>query len=303
MIIFDGNAQAALKESKLKTSAAVIQQPVGIAAVLFSEDSGSRLYTSLKHDAAHRVGMTYRVKTFSIADPIDKVRAAIQELNEDSTVTGIIIQKPTKRVWATHQPKESQLSFNSWWQSLVSMIELTKDVDGLHPQTLAAVAQGEWRESGAVLPATCQAVLEIIELALVAVVETESLSTTAISAQKVLIIGKSDLLGNPLYHVLRHLGADVELLTRKDFQERCNDGRKLHDADIVVSATGQKHLVTGDLLRKNCIVIDVGEPQPDVDRASVADTASFLTPVPGGVGPMTVVSLLENAITLVSARN
>ncbi|MEX0896426.1 MAG: bifunctional 5,10-methylenetetrahydrofolate dehydrogenase/5,10-methenyltetrahydrofolate cyclohydrolase [Patescibacteria group bacterium] len=296
MIIFDGYQLAAQKEAQLREQVAASQSPIGIGAVLFDEDAGSQLYTRLKQQAAERVGISYQVRHFSVTDTVDEVVLAIQQLNQDTEITGIIIQKPTKKVWLSHQTNTTSLVFAEWWGSLVSRIAIDKDVDGLHPETLEAVRRGDWREKGMVLPATCQAVVEVIEQAKMVVAAESNATSQHNHPEKVVIIGVSDLLGTPLFFELQTRGYEVELLTRRQFRQRVESGQGLQDASIIVSATGQKQLITGDLIAHNSIIIDVGEPFPDVNRQSVSQKAALLTPVPGGVGPMTVICLLENAL-------
>ena len=318
MIIFDGVAAAATKEQQLKTQVAQLQAAgveIIVGAVVFSEDAGSQLYTRLKREAAERVGIRYVPVEFSITDPITTISAQLQQFNTDSTITGIIIQKPTKRIWLqawesvksktgggvvetemNHTLVHESATFAEWWKSLTTQIAPQKDVDGLHPSTLSAIGDGTWIEQGRVLPATCQAVVEILQTA-----ETAQYQPVAINSQKdkVLIIGKSDLLGIPLYDLLKGQGRDVELLTRKELQSRTESGKNLFDGTTIVSATGVAGLVTGELISGGVVLVDVGEPRADIDAKSVAEKADFLTPVPGGVGPMTVVCLLENAVKLV----
>jgi len=313
MIIFDGVHTAAHKERAVAQAVAALES-VGkhctVGAIVFEEDAGSQLYTRLKSEAAARVGITYVAQHFSLCAPIEEIISAIQILNADPAITGIIIQKPTKKIWqsvrsgetttlvhesmagSSSMQSENQEEFAAWWRALTSSILPSKDVDGLHPSALAAIATGTWEEQGRVLPATCQAVVEILQQA--------TAHVAAAGTGKVIIIGKSDLLGVPLYSVLKGQGRDVELLTRKDLQHRIDSGRNLFDGSVIVSATGVAHLVTGELLRAGAVLVDVGEPRPDIDRSSVAAAAAFLTPVPGGVGPMTVVCLLENATKLVA---
>jgi 5,10-methylene-tetrahydrofolate dehydrogenase/methenyl tetrahydrofolate cyclohydrolase len=101
--------------------------------------------------------------------------------------------------------------------------------------------------------------------------------------------------------LLKSQNLSVEMIGSQELNDRIEQGIALTDADIIVSATGRRKLVTGELIKAGAIVVDVGEPQGDVDLASVLSKASVVTPVPGGVGPMTVVCLMENAIKLVSA--
>ena len=345
MTIFDGNFQAEQKEIQLRQRIAdLLRQPI-IGAILFSEDAGSRLYTRLKKEAAERVGAGYSIHEFSINDPLDLVAESVHRLNLDPAVTGVIIQKPTKNVWLqaveggrgeedANFGGEEFKTYNDWWSALTAMIDPEKDVDGLHPSTLAAIERGSWLEQGRVLPATAQAVVEILtnlcleqpkntlvdrvisqleatqnkaiatqavgQIDDPALLETSNLQrvVNCLSQKKVIILGKSDLLGKPLYYLLKSRGVSAEMMGSKELSKRIDQARKLLDADIVISATGRPGLITADLLKDGVAVIDVGEPKGDVDFASVKEKADFITPVPGGVGPMTVVCLLQNMVVL-----
>lgn len=301
--IFDGKKLAAEREEEVHQQVTALRKQgvaIKVAAVLYEEDAGSQLYTRLKAEAAARVGIEYTVATFSIADGVVPVVAHVTKLNQDPTVTGIIIQKPWRKTWQTASSvqgpaKAVRQAFESWWRYQTTQISLEKDVDGLHPTTLTAVAEGSWKAEGKVLPATAAAVLTILKTKQPQLI-TDARSKTAV------ILGKSDILGQPLFYLLQQLGFTVQLLGSKDVRQRIEDGTGLLDADVIVSATGQAGLVTGQLVREGVVVIDVGEPQPDVEFDSVAAKAAFITPVPGGVGPMTVVCLLENAISLAKLK-
>lgn len=296
MIVFDGNASA---ENKLKALKPRVEELVSkgkkikIAAILYTEDIGSTLYTRLKKDAAERVGIEYEVHHFSLRNGVEPVLTKIRELNQDPTVTGIIIQKPWRKTWVelNHLDGDAQSirqAFATWWHLQTSQIALTKDVDGLHPETLAAIEQGTWRQQGRVLPATAHAVLDILA----------ELGRGDQKLGKVIIIGKSDILGLPLFYELKNRGESVEIIGSADLRQRVADNRNLLDADVIVSATGQPNIITGELVRVGVVVIDVGEPKGDVEFDSVSPKAMFITPVPGGVGPMTVACLLENSVSL-----
>lgn len=316
MYLFDGKSQADKQEVELKAQVmqlAAVGKKITLAAVLFAEDAGSVLYTRLKKEAAERVGIEYRISTFSLKVGVEQVMAHIHELNQDPTVTGIIIQKPWRKAWqaatlADGEPKDVRQAFNAWWVLLTSQIELSKDVDGLHPKTLAVIQQGgDWQGRGLVMPATAQAVMAILqsaahkldEVPLPDKQESSQPFWQWLQAKRVAILGKSDILGQPLFYELQNHQVAVELLGSNELKRKVEQGKALRDFDIVISATGQHHLVTGELLGTEVILIDVGEPQPDIDAQSVAEHARFLTPVPGGVGPLTVVSLLRNAVALV----
>lgn len=298
MILFDGYDFASTKEALLRPRVAHLRQQglqPFIAAILFEEDAGSRLYTRLKREAAERVGIGYQVHSFSMTDPLESVAEQIKKLTQEPRVTGIIIQKPWRAWWAdvTGKPIDD---FSAWWHQLVSSLDLAKDVDGLHPQTLAAIQAGTWHDQGLVLPATAKAVLDILGTANMRL--TEIGLPTVSPEVPITILGRSDILGQPLYYELSNQGYKVEMIGSKELKQKIEQGICLRDRGVVISATGRMKLITGDLLAPGAVVIDVGEPKPDIDFETVSKVASFLTPVPGGVGPVTVVSLLENSVEL-----
>jgi methylenetetrahydrofolate dehydrogenase (NADP+) / methenyltetrahydrofolate cyclohydrolase len=315
MIIFDGTQFAQLKEKTLKEK---IEQDFNdrdltIAAILFSEDAGSKLYTRLKNEAADRIGIKYVVHEYSLIDDVEIVQEKILELGNDPEITGIIIQKPWRTTWLQAQnelffkksgsQKDSKQfeteQYNLWWHQLTEKIKETKDVDGLHPHTIEQIKQAIWKENHKVLPATCRAVLNILNEAQDQITnESDQQIAEQLLNGKYLIIGKSELLGIPLYYELKRQGREVEILASRELEERMKSGKKLLDASVIISATGKKGLITGDMLGSNVVIIDVGEPNPDIDFESVSSKAIFFTPVPGGVGPVTVVSLLENCLDL-----
>lgn len=291
MIIFDGYAVAKNRETELKTQVEALRaqgHTLVIAAVLFTEDQGSVLYTRLKKEAAERVGIGYQVHTFSMTDELATIKATVTNLNQDPRITGIIIQKPWRQAWERVTGQSGREEFQQWWTELVSTIDEKKDVDGLHPQTLAAVQHHTWQAQNRVLPATAQAVLDILN-------SSHNLRRDS----QIIILGKSDILGKPLFYELANQGYKVEMIGSAELNERMSSGRALLDADVVITATGRKHLVVGNMVKPGVTVIDVGEPQPDVEMTTVKEKAAFITPVPGGVGPMTVSSLLGNAVKLV----
>jgi methylenetetrahydrofolate dehydrogenase (NADP+)/methenyltetrahydrofolate cyclohydrolase len=315
MIIFNGKKLASFREAQLKQKIAsdFSDKALIIAAVFFTQDAGSSLYTNLKSEAASRVGVDYQSHEFSLSDSIITIQNKIEELNSNPNITGIIIQKPWRKTWLQVQTEATKASFNqdenpknaerieftSWWNKLTDTISESKDVDGLHPNTIAQIKAGTWKDHEKVLPATCQAVLTILDTASQQLSNEYDLETTKkIFDGKYIIIGKSDLLGIPLFYELKRQGKDVEILASAELNKRMQSGQKLLDATVVVSATGTKGLVTGDMVSDNVIIVDVGEPKADVNFDSVSKKAAFITPVPGGVGPMTVVSLLENCVKL-----
>lgn len=297
MILFDGYrfaADAELLVAREVQRLAERDVTPTIAAILFQEDVGSQLYTRLKQEAATRVGIGYQVHTFSMTDDPAAAITKIQELNVNPAITGIIIQKPWRSTWLNLHSENGD--FTLWWQGLVTQLDPEKDVDGLHPSTLAAIKNDSWRADGKVLPATAKAVLDILRAANE---ELKIISGSGLSPEATYtIIGKSDILGQPLYYELLNQGVDVEMLGQKELTAKIEQGIALTDRDVIISATGRTKLITGPMIKPGAVVIDVGEPKPDIDAETVTGKASFLTPVPGGVGPVTVVSLLGNAVSL-----
>ncbi len=286
MELFDGIKFARQRELRLSERVSQLRakglRPV-IASIVFTEDQGSQLYTQKKKDAANRAGIDFRPIYHSLIDSPSQVLASINRLNHDPTISGVMIQKPAKQVWLD---RVGDGDFTEWWRSLVGEIDANKDVDGLTPSTQQAIKDGSWQTKGLVLPATAQAVLLVLDQA-----EVPKEATVA-------IIGRSDIVGLPTYHALLNLGYQPSLFGRKDLTNRLNSDQKLFDFDVVISATGVKHLINGSHIKADVALIDVGEPAPDIDAKSVEQKAKFLSPVPGGVGPVTVVCLLENVVKL-----
>lgn len=309
MIIFDGYATAEEKLAHVKprVSALMAQgKSVCIAAILFVEDAGSQLYTRLKQEAASRVGIEYKIYSFSLKNNAEPVFTKISELNQNPTITGIIIQKPSKRTWVETQTNQlsaeaATSAFNHWWHSLVEKIEPTKDVDGLHPATLAAIEAGTREETGKVMPATAQAVLDILSEAAEKMSQTTEVFTF-LKDKKVVVIGKSDIVGKPLFYALRSKDIKTENIGSTELNNLIEQKKYLFDFDVVISSTGRHHLLNSSMFKPHSIIIDVGEPKPDVDPTNLESVADFLTPVPGGVGPMTIACLLENGVTLVEQQ-
>lgn len=304
MIIFDGISFAKEMELKIARSVEQLNQQsrgVKIGVLAFSEDETGLTYARLKQEAAGRVGIGFHLVTGSFGDEMKMIRSNLIALNQDPNITGVMIQKPPRKVWEAFHKDSGRVvkhedgdPFAVWWGTMVSLIEPDKDVDGLHPDTLASLKQGSWQKDGRMLPATARAVLEILRSH-----EQESVTFSLAMAQ-IAVIGRSDIVGLPLFYALKSLGLAVDLMGKTDLATVLTTETKLKAYSVVISATGRPNLITGDMLSKGVVLIDVGEPKPDVDQKSVETIASFLTPVPGGVGPVTVSCLLQNAVDLVS---
>jgi methylenetetrahydrofolate dehydrogenase (NADP+)/methenyltetrahydrofolate cyclohydrolase len=262
-----------------------------IAAILFTEDAGSVLYTRLKQEAAERMGIVYQLHRFSLQTPLVDVLTQIQMLNQDPSITGIIIQKP-------YRTTQAKADYQAWWQALIMAIDPKKDVDGLTPNTLAAVRNNTWRAAHAVLPATCRAVLVLLSY----YTRLFEVAPELRSGLKVAVIGRSELLGLPLAAELTNQKFSVTLLGKAETAALVEQQKFLHDYDLVITAAGQPGFLKGAWLKPQSMVVDVGEPRGDVEFVSAVQVAAVVTPVPGGVGPLTVSCLMENSLDLLEIQ-
>jgi methylenetetrahydrofolate dehydrogenase (NADP+)/methenyltetrahydrofolate cyclohydrolase len=187
-----------------------------------------------------------------------------------------MIQKPAKTTFQ----KENGTDFSSWWEALVGAIDPEKDVDCLTSVNLQKIKD----EQGGILPATVRAVVSILMEAK----RELGISDHVWKEKMVAVIGRSDIVGRPLSWVLSKHHNTVDLFGKSDTP------KNLDGYEIVISAVGVPNLITK--VRDEAIVIDVGSPEGDVDYDAVASKVSFITPVPGGVGPVTVICLMENVI-------
>src|SRR5258708_4592679 len=281
-IIFDGKAYAHTKEEQLADKVRSLMSHGKILHVrtfVFREDKGSILYTNLKKAAALRLGIMYEPVEHSITDDLSVLIKEIVKAGKNASITGIMIQKPAKNVFSDYLPASN---FESWWQTLTAAIAPQKDVDCLTKVNLEKLETGE----GKLLPATVQAIISILEEAK----KELKLSDEIWQRKSVAIIGRSDIVGKPLSWVLKRQQRKVDLFGKSDMPS------DLKAFDIVICAVGKEGLITGDMIKDGAVVIDVGAPKGDIEFESVAKKAAFITPVPGGVGPITVVSLMENVV-------
>ncbi len=242
----------------------------GLATVLIGEDAASRVYVNTKEKACHEVGIQsfpYRLPATSTAT---EILALIAELNKRSEVHGILIQLPLP----------AQLD----QRTLILALAPEKDVDGLHPFNQGRLLLGE----DALRPCTPLGVMQLI-------------AQTGISpaGKTAVVIGRSMLVGKPVALMLLEQDATVTCCHSKTVDL----ASEVRHADIVIAAVGQPEMIKGDWIKPGAIVIDVGisrmtdnKLRGDVEFATAKEHAGFITPVPGGVGPMTVAMLLANTL-------
>ena len=268
------------KDVKKRVSLAVTQlKSEGIipclATILIGENQASATYVRNKHSACAEIGIETKDHKLPSNISQNELNQLIDKLNDDNTVHGILIQLPLP----------SQLDeFET-----TSRIFPTKDVDGLTPHNVGLLSMGK-----AVLKAcTPSGIMEMFEYYNIDLV-----------GKNVVLINRSNLVGKPLYHLLLQKNATVSTChsKTKNLIEQCRS------ADIIITAVGDrtKFTLTPDMIKENSIVIDVaiirheGKLVGDADFSKIIETTSYATPVPGGVGPMTVAMLLKNTVTAAS---
>lgn len=242
----------------------------GLAVILIGEDPASQVYVRNKERAANNIGMysvVYRLpETTSETDLIAK----IEELNHDDKVHGILVQLPL--------PKHINEDL------VLDTIDPAKDVDGFHPMNLGNLFAGK----PTMIPCTPAGIMELIKL-----------SGIDLAGKNAVIIGRSNIVGKPMAHLLLQANATVTICHSKT-----KDLPKVaKQADVLVVAIGRANFVTADFVKEGAVVIDVGINRDennkltgDVKFDEVAPLTSFITPVPGGVGPMTITMLMRQTI-------
>ena len=255
------------KEKALKKRVAKLRQKPKLVIVLVGDDPASRLYVTKKKEAGERVGIEVEVKKFAASTSEQAVIGFLKERGEDRGVTGLIVQLPLPKNFDELKIRQA--------------ISPLKDVDCLHPKNLGLVLAGKPR----FYPAAVKAVLEIL---FQGCLPGQPLRLTGV---EIVIVGASNLVGKPLAMALSNLGATVTLC-RSATRDLAFHTRR---AEILISAVGKPGLINKEMVKKGAVVIDVGETKGDVEH-DVAEIAGFVSLVPNGVGPMTVVSLLENVI-------
>lgn len=269
MIIFNGNAQAARRKETLKEKLKKLPQ-LHLFALVFQEDEPSIMYTKLKKKDAEELGILYTYMVLPIATPLKNIGDVLSAASDDPSIHGIIVQKPMKRMMPSPE----------WWSAVVSTIPAEKDVDGLTEHTR-------------VLPATARAILEVVRIA-------EKGTGRKLQEMNTIVLGRSQIVGLPVHRELQKTAKHAVMFGSTENPEDVDQALKA--ADLVVSATGWEHSVIATQLKKEVICIDAGSPKPEIDPAGLDYVAAFLSPVPGGVGPMTRVCLLENLVDLVQSH-
>jgi len=271
--IISGKELSKKVRAEVKVEVEALKEQYGavphLVVILVGEDPASQSYVRAKERACTRAGMksTVILKDESLTE--DELLKMIDELNNDNDVHGILVQLPV--------PKHIDEN------KVIDAIDFTKDVDGFHPLNIAYMHMGR----KAILPATPRGIITMLKS-----IDVE------LKGKDAIIIGRSNIVGKPAAMLLMNENCTVQIAHSRtqDLKGKCLQ------ADIIVAAVGRPNTVTEDMVKEGAIIIDVGVNRVDgklvgdVDFDAIKEKASYITPVPGGVGPMTIASLLQNTI-------
>jgi methylenetetrahydrofolate dehydrogenase (NADP+)/methenyltetrahydrofolate cyclohydrolase len=281
MLLLDGKKLAATMQGEIATGVAELVKTgikPGLAAVLVGDNPASQIYVRNKRKACEKVGMESWLHTLPGSTTQAELLALVDQLNRDPKVHGILVQLPL--------PKQIEEA------AIIRAVSPLKDVDGFGPESLGLLAAGYPR----FLPCTPHGVQQILLR-----------NNIEVEGSHVVIVGRSNIVGKPLSLILMQKAKGANATVTICHSKSRDIGAITRQADIVVVAIGVAKFLKADMVRKGAVVVDVGMNRlpdgtlcGDVDFDAVKDVASAITPVPGGVGPMTITMLLYN--TLDAAR-
>jgi methylenetetrahydrofolate dehydrogenase (NADP+)/methenyltetrahydrofolate cyclohydrolase len=271
--ILNGNQLANRIREKVKARIEKRDLDPGLAVILVGDDPASHTYVRLKEEACNEAGIRFEKITYEADVETTELIERVETLNERDDIHGILVQLPLPAQEADR---------------VIQTIDQKKDVDGFHKKNVANLAA----DKPAIAPAVALGIMKLIEMA-----------NEPFEGQLAMIVG-SEIFGTPLSTLLEERGADVRIVPKNtpDLQS------KTVTADILIVAVGNPGMITGDMVKEGAVVIDVGTTKDgrkiygDVDSTSVEGIAGALTPVPGGVGPMTVAMLLVNVLKAYSLQ-
>lgn len=280
MSIIDGKAVSKAVRERVASETAHLKEKgiiPGLAVIIVGEDPASQVYVRNKEKACEEVGFYSEKFALPESTTQEELNALVNELNARKDINGILCQLPL--------PKHLDD------KEVINLIDPTKDVDAFHPVNVGAIMIGDYN----FLPCTPAGVMELIHS-----------TGVDVCGKKAVVIGRSNIVGKPMAMLLLHENATVEITHSKT--QNLADITK--EADILVAAIGRAKFVTADMVKDGAVVIDVGMNRDengklcgDVDFEAVQDKCSFITPVPGGVGPMTISMLMQNTLTAAKIQN
>ena len=280
MNIIDGKAVSKKVKEDVKAECEQLKAKgitPGLAVIIVGDDPASQVYVHNKEVACEACGF-YSVKyALSAETTQDELNALVDKLNKDDKINGILCQLPLP----SHLDDKE----------VINRIDPLKDVDAFHPVNVGAIMIGDYNY----LPCTPAGVMELIHS-----------TGVDVSGKKAVVMGRSNIVGKPMAMLLLHENATVEITHSRT--QNLADITK--EADILVAAIGKAKFVKADMVKDGAVVIDVGMNRDengklcgDVDFEDVKDKCSFITPVPGGVGPMTIAMLMKNTLTAAKIQN
>ncbi len=275
MQILDGKSLSGKIKDDLKNEMdAYVQTPI-LTVISIGEDDASKIYIRNKKNACEYIGMSFLHIKYQEDIPEEKVIKKIKELNKDTSINGIILQLPI--------PKHYDV------EKIINTIDPSKDVDGL-----TNISQGKlFNNHDSIIPCTPKGIMELLDYYKI-----------PIESKHVVIVGRSNLVSKPL--MIEFLKRDATVTICHSKTKNLSDYTK--QADILVSATGHSYLINKDMVKKNAVIVDVGISRVNGSlcgdvNPNVSEVCSYLTPVPGGVGPMTVIMLLKNTFEAYKKQN
>jgi methylenetetrahydrofolate dehydrogenase (NADP+)/methenyltetrahydrofolate cyclohydrolase len=273
--LIDGKALGAKVREEVTAAVAELGQ-VGLATILVGDDPASHIYIDLKQKAATQAGMDARDLKLPTGTSEEELLTTIAEVNADDDVDGVLVQLPLP----------DHIDENR----VIEAIAPEKDVDGIHPVNAGRLYLGR----PTLVPGTPLGIMRMLD-------EYE----IPLEGARAVVVGRSAIVGKPIAHLLLQRNATVTIC-----HSRTQDlERHTLDADVLVAAVGRTHLISADMVKAGATVIDVGMNRDESSRKVLGDVdpgamerAAYMTPVPGGVGPMTIAMVLQNAVTAARLR-
>ena len=278
--IIDGKAISAQIKEELKKEVAQMKEKgifPGLAVIIVGNDPASRIYVNLKKKDCEELGILSREYALPEETTEEELLELIEKLNGDPSINGILVQLPV--------PK--QIDENK----IIAAISPEKDVDAFHAENVGKIMIGTYN----FLPCTPAGCMELI-----------ASTGVDVTGKNCVVVGRSNIVGKPMAMLLLHKNGTVTIAhsKTKNLKEVCAS------ADILVAAVGVPKLIKGDMIKPGAVVIDVGTTKMpdgklcgDVDFEEASKAAGYITPVPGGVGPMTRVILMKNTVTAAKIQN
>lgn len=269
--IINGTEIARKIRDRIKAEVAGMRKKPGLAAVIVGDNPASKVYVGIKRKQCEEVGIYSEEHRLPEETSEEELIALVRKLNSDDKINAILVQLPV--------PKHINT------EKVLSAIALEKDVDGFNPVNIGKLVDGNENA----VPCTPKGIIRLLE-------ETG----IQIEGKNAVVVGRSSIVGKPTALMLLNRNATVTVCHSRTR----NLGEVTGQADILVAAIGKARMITADMVKKGAVVIDVGINKEggklvgDVDFEKVKEKAAYITPVPGGVGPMTVAMLLENTLKM-----